>query len=96
MNQIAQKAQKVLSQLLPFESTRIEEYDALYQGLPVLGPFKYKNGDTYEGQYMDGKRVGFGRLVDAIGSVYEGYWENDQREYFGRFVSNDGDYYIGE
>ena len=92
----SQKAQEVISRLVPFEATRIEDFDPLYQDLPVLGPFKYKNGDTYVGQYKEGKRTGFGRQVSSDGFIYEGYWENDQREKFGRAVNSDGDYYVGE
>lgn len=36
---------------------------SLVPGLPKFGPYKYKDGSTYEGQYKDGKRHGFGKQV---------------------------------
>lgn len=34
-----------------------------YQQYVFLGPFLYKDGETYEGQYNNGLRHGFGRQI---------------------------------
>jgi hypothetical protein len=39
---------------------------------------QYKNGDYYEGQWIDDVRHGFGRLQFKTGDLYEGEWANDQ------------------
>ena len=96
MDSPSEKALQVLSKLGGLDESRIEEYDLIYQDLPLLGPFKYKNGDIYLGQYKDGERTGFGKQVYADGNVYEGYWKNDKREGYGRSVSQDGGIYRGE
>ena len=35
----------------------------LLSGLPKLGPLKFKDGSTYEGQFKEGKKHGYGKLV---------------------------------
>jgi len=52
--------------------------------LPTLGPYKYKNGATYLGQYLNNMRHGFGRIIYSDGSVYEGNWKKDKASGFGR------------
>ena len=36
--------------------------------LPKLGPYKYKDGSTYEGQFRSGLRTGWGTVVFPDGS----------------------------
>ena len=76
MNTLSIEAQKMFSRKGEFSSDRRQHYDPLYQDLPALGPFKYMNGDTYEGQYKEGKITGFSNQIDADGSVYVGYCED--------------------
>lgn len=51
---------------------------SLVAGFPKLGPYKFKDGSTYEGQFKDGRRYGFGKLVTIKGKLQEGYWVNDE------------------
>jgi len=37
--------------------------DSKYDQLPELGPYKYNNGATYVGQFLNGQRTGFGKQV---------------------------------
>ena len=39
---------------------------------PVLGPYKYKRGEVYVGQYEKGKRQGKGRQIWSDSTYYEG------------------------
>jgi len=41
------------------------------------GIYRWVNGDIYEGDFVDGKKEGEGKLFRADGSRYEGPWEND-------------------
>lgn len=63
---------------------------------PEFGPFKYPKGETYEGQYLYGKRDGYGVCIFADGSLYEGLWENDKMDGKGRFIYTNEDVYEGD
>ena len=44
------------------------------------GKITYRNGDIYEGEFVDGKRFGFGKITttqDGVVKIFEGEWEND-------------------
>jgi hypothetical protein len=38
----------------------------------------YPNGDVYEGDFIEGKCHGNGKMTFADGSVKEGRWEGDE------------------
>lgn len=48
-----------------------------YTSLPTLGPYREANQDTYLGQYKNGLKHGYGKLVTADGRLYEGYWNQN-------------------
>ena len=56
----------------------------------------YKNGDTYEGQLVNGQIHGFGKCIYANKDVYMGYFENGKRHGYGVYTSSDGDGLEGE
>ena len=62
---------------------------------PVLGPYRYEDGSTYEGQYRNGLRHGRGRQVCVDGSLYEGYWISDRKSIRGVLVKSDGTVILG-
>lgn len=37
-----------------------------------------RNGGTYEGEWLKGKRAGSGKYMWPDGSYYEGIWEDDK------------------
>ena len=39
----------------------------------------WQNGDTYEGQYVNGKRTGYGVYTFSTGDIYEGEWKDNLR-----------------
>ena len=39
----------------------------------------YENGNIYDGELVDGKKEGFGKMTYKNGNVYEGQWKNDQK-----------------
>jgi hypothetical protein len=63
---------------------------------------RYKSGDRYEGEWLDGQRQGEGRLVRVAGqyqgrnSEYEGQWSGDCRHGRGEERFENGDVYDGE
>jgi hypothetical protein len=40
---------------------------------------KYKNGEVYEGSFLNGKKNGFGCYRWKDQSVYEGWYANDKK-----------------
>ena len=53
-------------------------------------------GDTYNGGWQDGKRVGFGTLKYADGSTYKGGWKDDNWNGQGTQTFPAGITYTGE
>ena len=60
------------------------------------GKTVYKNGDTYEGEYLNGKRHGKGKFTYHSGSVYEGEFVDNKFHGTGVFKFYDGRIYTGE
>lgn len=61
-----------------------------------FGKLKYKNGNVYEGQLLNGKRSGNGTMTFANGDVYIGMWKNDQMNDFeGLYTYSNGNQYKG-
>ena len=56
----------------------------------------YENGDTYTGQFIDGKKSGRGVLRTINRRVYDGGWENDLPHGFGVNTFPNGKIYKGE
>ena len=63
------------------------------------GRMRYKNGDVYEGNWVNGQRSGFGTWThDQWGSykdVYEGNWANDMKNGQGTMTYSDRQKYVG-
>lgn len=59
-------------------STRINGY----------GIYRYKNGDIYEGDFVEGKRKGLGEYIYKDKSYYRGEWDNDCKNGRGVYCKN--------
>lgn len=63
------------------------------------GRMRYKNGDVYEGNWVNGQRSGFGRWIHeqwgSYNDVYEGNWENDMKNGQGTMTYSDRQKYVG-
>lgn len=55
----------------------------------------YDNGDIYEGELVDGKRNGKGKMEYANGDIYEGLFKNDLKAGKGKMTYANGDIYEG-
>jgi len=53
---------------------------------------EYRNGDVYDGHFVNGQRDGYGVYISAAGHRYEGMWKDDMRHGKGSlsFVSKHG------
>lgn len=67
-----------------------------FETLPFLGPFKYQDMSTYEGQYLNGFRHGFGKQTWTDGAIYEGFWKNDHCSGKGKLINSEGNVYLGD
>jgi len=50
----------------------------------------------YEGDCVNGKRNGFGKLIYKDGSIYEGNWLNEKKNGHGKMIYDNGDIYEGQ
>jgi hypothetical protein len=55
-----------------------------------------KNGDYYEGEFLEGKSHGKGVLVKENGTKYVGYWKFDLQDGEGEEIYIDGAKYVGQ
>ena len=54
-------------------------------------------GEVYEGEWLDGKKEGFGKYYYNNGERYAGAWKDDMREGKGMLVDQEGKrIFIGE
>ena len=60
------------------------------------GQYTYKNGDRYDGDWVDGKRHGHGVSYYASGDRYEGDYVDDKRHGHGVFYYANGNRYDGD
>mmetsp|Transcript_17896 Transcript_17896/g.30586 ORF Transcript_17896/g.30586 Transcript_17896/m.30586 type:complete len:134 (-) Transcript_17896:74-475(-) len=61
------------------------------------GLFHYSNGDSYEGEFRDGVRSGWGKMTFSDdGCVYEGQWVRGLHDGQGTKSWADGIEYVGE
>lgn len=66
------------------------------KGLSGHVNFKWDNGDVFDGQMLDGKRNGKGRMVWASGQTYDGDWRDDVATGEGALSYVNGDRYQGQ
>ncbi|MBP7473676.1 MAG: hypothetical protein KBF83_07720 [Pyrinomonadaceae bacterium] len=59
------------------------------------GKMVYRTGDTYEGDFVNGKHVGHGTYTFKNGQVYVGQFSDNLRNGKGRFTFSDGSVYEG-
>jgi uncharacterized protein (TIGR02145 family) len=60
------------------------------------GTYKYSNGNTYTGNWMNGVRHGLGSLTFANGDCLSGEWVNNKMTGKGTYLWLGGYYYTGE
>ena len=54
-----------------------------------------KKSNQYNGQIINGKKNGFGKMNYENGDLYEGLWKDGLREGEGTLINNNGDKYYG-
>lgn len=60
------------------------------------GKYSYANGDTYEGQFKDGKMEGFGEYKSKDGKTYKGQWKGGMKNGHGVLTSKHELHYDGK
>lgn len=69
-----------------------EKLDVNSTSINGYGVYRYKNGDVYEGDFVEGKRHGLGEYVYKDKSYYRGEWENDCKSGRGVYCKNGKEY----
>jgi len=80
---------------------RVFNHDQIKHG---AGIYTYRNGNTYEGEWENNQRHGYGRMIynakatalDFYIESYEGEWKRGNKSGWGRYIWNNGDRYEGE
>ena len=69
-----------------------------YIEIPLIGQKKktYKNGDVYEGSFVNGKREGKGTYIFKNGDKYEGDFKGGMKDGKGKYTYNNGNIYEGD
>lgn len=65
-------------------------------GLPLKGGLYTSIGDFYIGEFVNGKKEGYGTIIYSNGTKYEGIFKNDKHDGFGRLSQTDGEMFVGE
>lgn len=89
-------------------SSGIQNGEIMYNGCRYVGEYKekkphgkgklyYNNAELnyYEGDFSDGLRSGYGKLVWSNGKRYEGRWDYDKINGKGTMCYENGDKYVG-
>mmetsp|Transcript_4967 Transcript_4967/g.8470 ORF Transcript_4967/g.8470 Transcript_4967/m.8470 type:complete len:173 (-) Transcript_4967:84-602(-) len=70
--------------------------DFLGQIVGSVGVLKYDSGEIYEGQLLNGKRSGNGKIMFSNGDSYRGMWKNDMMcDPEGIYIFKNGNQYKG-
>ena len=64
--------------------------------LPLKGIYIYSSGDYYEGEFVNGKKEGEGKLIYSNGNIYEGSFLGGFPNGKGKLTQTDNDIYEGE
>ena len=80
--------------LTTFESIDIHEKEN--QEKSEYEIYTFQNGDKYQGEMVNGKFHGFGRMDWASGGWYEGDWVNGEMSGYGLLLTALGDTYEGD
>lgn len=72
-----------------------QKLDSMFVHLKSQKTIEISNGITFQGDFINGKRQGYGKNIWENGDVYEGSWENDMQNGWGRNLWIDNSKYIG-
>ena len=68
--------------------------DGIKRAFPII--IIGKGNKSYEGEWVDGRRNGFGLLYWKDGSIYKGFFSNDKANGLGKQVHKAGEVYLGQ
>jgi len=95
--------EEVLKMIAKGKTQKVETADFVYDGEWRVGPEPkhgkgqcvWKDGQTYEGHWLNDKPEGFGRMIYADGSYFIGDWKIGKKEGRGVHTYVDGAQYSG-
>jgi hypothetical protein len=87
-------------ELITCDNIKLKHIDFTYEGSILDGEFSgngilTKNNDKYDGEFLNNKKHGKGRMIYENGDIYEGVWNNDCCEECCEITYNNGDIYKG-
>ena len=66
------------------------------KNLPIKGILQNSIGDHYEGEFVNSKKEGQGKIIYKNGCIYEGTFKNNKHDGFGKIIESGGEFYEGE
>lgn len=82
-------------QRLELENGAVVYEGTVYDGQPSGRGRLMSDDFTYHGEFLNGKKSGFGIQTSPIGDKYEGYWQNNIYHGEGRLVKSDASVHEG-
>lgn len=70
-------------------------YGTYVWGLNALQRSQFPLKNQYEGEWVDGKRHGFGTYQYATGATYTGEWSDNKKHGQGLYISDNGRTFSG-
>lgn len=75
---------------------QLKEFQEVISQQKIMEEKKYKDGRQYNGEMKDGKRHGYGEMINADQSIYKGHWVANKRNGQGLAKYLNGTQYEGE
>ena len=86
-------------ELITCDNIKLNHVDFTFEGSIIDGEFSgngvLKNNDKYDGEFLNNKKHGKGKMIYKNGDIYEGIWNNDCCEGYCEITYNNGDIYKG-
>ncbi len=89
------KTSKILTNYIP-PSTPVPSTTTTQQTKSTAQTQPPARDSIYDGDLIDGKKNGKGKMIYTNGSIYDGEWKDDQKNGKGKMTYSNGAYYEGE